>query len=404
MNLLLVNPVHPSTPHVSAVRAWRFACSLADMGHRVVLLTAAGMDMPAVAPATLVGHDWRRPAVIAPAALTMARAPAGRNRMLQRLRTGVALLRRGGYQSAWIDAALHSGQRLAAEFRPDAIWATFGKMEAVFVARRLSRDLGVPWILDLKDNWELFVPKLLRRIMAWRVRGWQALSANSEQTAELAARWHGAPARVIYSGIEEAFMGVGETRGEPLSVRHHLHLNLIGSLYDTRLASELLSAIDEWFRTLAVHDRERLGLRYMGADGALFTRLAEEAGTEIPWRAVGYLPVAEMAGACRGALLNMYIANDVGFHHKLLELLACGRPVLAYPRETGEARALNKRVHGAMIEPGNEAGIMQALNVALAHAIAPQHTQYDPALFQDYSWPSQARRLERMLADAAAAG
>lgn len=401
MNLLLVNPVHPSTPHISGVRAWRFACELAGMGHRVVLLTATapGTDkpQPLAVPDT---HDWREPLVLAAAAFA-GTEPVWRWGALRKVRTLWQMLRHGGYHLAWSEAALAAVERLQPVFVPQVIWGTVGKMESAFVARRLSRSLTVPWVLDLKDNWKLFVPAPLRSAMARRVAGWDAVTANAGTTGADARRWHRAEPRIVYSGVDDAFFCPAGARAP---VGDSFVINLIGSLYFSDRLQELLRGIDHWSRRLSAADRGRVQVRYIGGDTAMFEQAVQATKLSASSHAGGYVPIEQMAAAARSAAVNMYLTHDGSFHHKLLELLVSGRPVMAFPGEGDESRALAVQVGGDLIEPGNSEGVSRALDTI--HRDWPRECRSDagasdqsPAL--RYSWNAQARLLEEVLANAA---
>jgi glycosyltransferase involved in cell wall biosynthesis len=405
MNLWLVNPVHPSTPHISAVRAWRFAQALSRMGHRVVVLTAtpAGVNPGPIPIAE--EHDWREPLVIA-AAMFESGPPGSRNpALLRKLQTALKMVRHGGYGSRWADATVAAALGLGDRFRPDAIWATYGKMEAAFVAKRLSRLLGVPWVLDIKDNWEVFVPRLLRGTMARRLRGWRAITANCAFTRDQATRWHGGtPARIVYSGVDEAFFAdlVPDAGGRPVA-NDAFVINLIGSLYYAEKLHALLQGVLNWVCQLTDEERQCIELRYLGSDVGMFERTIQDIGLPIATRSEGYLSIERMAAATRAAQVNMYVTHDGSFHHKLLELLASGPPVLAYPQEGAEARALACEIQGDLIEPVDPQGVEGALTALHrrwqrddADGVCPA-----PPLCERFSWDLQARELEEVLAHVA---
>ena len=403
MNLLMVNPVHPSTPHISGVRAWRFACELAGMGHRVVLLTANGdgtsLQQPHIAAEL---HDWRKPLVLAPVAFA-AKAPSGRLGAMRKVRTILQMLRHGGYHAHWSNAAVAATEQLQTVFRPDVIWATVGKMESAFVARRLSRSLSVPWVLDLKDNWELFVPGPLRRVMARRVAGWDAVTVNAGATAADARRWHHAEPRIVYSGVDDAFFGSADTQVTAAD-DHRFVLNLVGSLYFSDQLQELLRGIDQWSRGLAQDERERIQIHYVGGDVAIFEQAVQASKLVVLTHALGYLPIDQMAAAARSAAVNMYVAHNATFHHKLLELLASGRPLIAFPVEGHESRALAAQFGGALIEPGGVDGIVCALDAIHREWRPPRGPALgvaDMAPVLRYSWNAQARLLEEVLVNVA---
>ena len=199
MNVLMVNPVHPSTPHISAVRAWRFAEELAHRGHRVVLLTAHRADGGADQGPPTDNHDWHEPLVLSFAGVNRKVPSVSPPRPLRRAATAVRLFRDGGRNGAWVRASVAGVTRSHAGFKPDVVWCTFGTMEGVFAAKQIAKVTGCPWVLDVKDNWELYVPRGMRRLMAWRIKGWSAITANAESTAYVAAKWHDASPAVIYS-------------------------------------------------------------------------------------------------------------------------------------------------------------------------------------------------------------
>jgi len=64
MDILLINGTHPAAPHISGVRAGRFASELARMGHRCVLICPPMPGMAARDPASIATHDWSRPLII----------------------------------------------------------------------------------------------------------------------------------------------------------------------------------------------------------------------------------------------------------------------------------------------------------------------------------------------------
>ena len=104
-------------------------------------------------------------------------------------------------------------------------------------------------------------------------------------------------------------------------------------------------------RTLTEGEKRKVVVRYLGGDVAMFTTAVRECIPQVRTEAKGYAPIEELAGCCRGSKVNMYVAHQGTFHHKLLELLACGRPMLAYPGESDESRRLVREAGGELLEP-----------------------------------------------------
>ncbi|MHB8872442.1 MAG: glycosyltransferase [Myxococcaceae bacterium] len=391
MNILLINPVHPSTAHVSAVRADRFGNELAKLGHRVVLLCAARDDDELRPRGELRTHDWTHPYVLSTESASHPAAETGRSAVLRKIETMSRMVMDGGYQSPWVRSAVSDMLSRVADFRPNVIWVTFGKMEAVVVARRLARRLEVPWVLDLKDNWEIYVPRGLRRVMAFRTRGWVALTANSEFTRDRARIWQRDEATVIYSGVDQVFFERDQPR-----LDDRFTINLVGGLYFVERVLGLLDGIGQWVDRLTAADRARVQVCYLGSDLARFEACIGMRRRGFEARAIGYLSAGDLAPACRHAAVNAYVVHDGTFHHKLLELLACGRPLIAYPAERAESRRLALQVQGELLEPSDPESVAQALDDVHRRWEARSCSAQDrsPEL---YSWTAQTRMLEELL-------
>ena len=397
MNILLINPVHPATPHVSAVRAWRFAKGLASLGHRALLLTASRQGQPTPGIDALANHDWQQPFILAVANINEEAGLGARlPKLLHKARTAWRMLKHGGKLAGWTVSALRATHGLSERFAPDVVWCTFGLMEAVIVAKRIASGAGCPWVLDIKDNWELYVPRGLRRLMAWRTRGWAALTANARFAAEKARLWQGSEATVVYSGVDESFFARGEDvdKGEKTFC-----INLIGGVYFREHLESFLIGLGIWVDSLAPEQRSRIVVRYLGADGQLVGEVAQRCAPKIEITRVGYLAADRMAYYCRGAAVNAYIAHSGMFHQKFLELLACGRPLMVYPVESDESRDLARQASGVLLEVSDSAQVSSKLaNLHRLWLSAPgQSASPDPVRL--YSWVYQARVLEQVLAN-----
>jgi len=399
VRLLFVNPTHPFTPHISGTRAWRFAEELAKSGHQVVLLCATLNHNHTADDGGIEDHDWRKPFVL-------ACDPDGTNRVgnavlsapVRKAVTVWSLLLHGGTMRRWATMADTAARRLFDRFRPDVVWATFGRMEAVFVARRVAYAVRCPWVLDIKDNWELYVPAGLRRMLVARTKGWAALTANSCFTQEKARIWQGTEATVIYSGVDPAFFA-----DHTLGCRDSdlFCINLVGGLYYREKLVDFVGGLKQWADSLASDERNKIQLRYLGGDRELFQEVASVGNLAIDVTTTGYIPVYEMAQHCRCCALNVYIAHGSGFHHKLLELLACGRPVIAYPTELEESRVLARYIGGELLTPNTPAAV--ASELARLHERWRAGGLTGPALesAREFSWAAQAKRLEKVLDDVA---
>jgi glycosyltransferase involved in cell wall biosynthesis len=397
VNILMVNPVHPATPHISATRAWRFSEELSRRGHRVVLLTASppasvqeGPDDP---DRDVRGHDMQRPLVVACGSAATNEAAPSAMPVLRRVTTATSMMLDGGQRKAWVARATRAAEGLPSDCRPDVIWCTVGMLESAFVAKRAATAFGCPWVLDVKDNCEAFVPRGLRSIMSWRLRGWAAVTANAQFSADLVQGWLGTAPSVIYSGVESDFFSPAETVDPPEGV---VRLMLVGSTYFPHELLRCFEGIRMWFNRLPAEQQRRVVLQYIGGDGeavaSAASRLLPEACVEV----LGYRPVAEMARACRSASVNMYIAHPAGFHHKLLELFACGRPVIAFPSEQAEATQLSQQT-GARLRVAESPEVLADLLFTLPRTVDDRPGPSSADFESRWSWAAQAATLELVL-------
>ena len=395
MNILMINPVHPRTPHISAVRAWRFAQELASLEHRVVLLTAPLAGEPPVEIEDINRHVWNTAFVLPCASGTTDASKRGGARVFGKLATAVRMLWEGGALGGWVRRSVLVAGLLGEMFEPDVVWCTFGKMEAVFAARRIATLAGRPWVLDVKDNWELYVPRGLRRLMVWRTRGWAAVTANAQFTAVKARQWQRTEPTVVYSGVDDAFY---ERAIAALSPTTLFRINLIGSLYHRGHLCVFLKGLRRWSAGMCKTDSATIELCYMGADNAMLDEELERHPLDLAVRRFGYVNVGELAVNCQQGAVNAYIAHSGGFHHKLLELLACGRPLLTVPQEDDESRSLIRQADGLLIEAADEAAVEAGLAQVYRNWINGFAAGVAPSMpARQHSWQSQAQQLETVL-------
>ncbi len=358
----------------------------------MILLTAPlkGQETPRVV--NHAHHDWSVPLILE------ATNPGPRSRPLvfplNKLVTGARMLVSGGAQSVWVRDAVRRFGQLERGFHPDVVWCTFGKLEAVVVARRIARRVGCAWVLDVKDNWELYVPRGIRRLMAMRIRGWSAVTVNAEFNFDTARKWLGADADVVYSGVDDAFFEV--RRGSCNSSSRFV--TVIGSVYSPERLAVLLRGIRKWCLSLDARERKIVLVKYLGADGDTFKRVADACVPDMPAEVVGYLPIEQMAALCRQAIANTYVRHTGTFHHKLLELLACQRPLIVHPSESAESRRLAHEACGDLCEAESEDRVADGL-VGAASSVrsADACAINDESRVSAFSWRNQAQRLEKVL-------
>ncbi len=393
MRIVLINHCHPATPHVCAVRAREFARALARLGLEVVLLTQTLEGQPVPIPAsdlaqTLAAHDFAVP-------YYLACAPVGFSR-LRRLRAGQlpALIRRpltlwqllvhGGMFTDWRNGTQPYLEPLATQFKPDVVWATFGNTDSWNIAQQLAHTARCPWIADVKDHWDAFIPAPLRGMTARRYRDAAAMTALSKSHVRTSGPWFGRTIDVVYSGFPTVWR-----HAKPETETPGLQISLTGGLYDDAPLQDMCAALAAWFRTLNESDRAKVKLVYAGNDGDKLRAALQTAGVPIPLDDRGFVSLDDLFAIYRRSRINMFLRTNRVFHHKILELIAADRPILCYPEESDEAKDIVADVSAMLYSCDSVAEIQHALTSAMGR----HFTHADGARLDRYSWDAQAEKL-----------
>jgi glycosyltransferase involved in cell wall biosynthesis len=396
---VFVNHCHPDCPHVCGTRAREFASALARRGDRIVLLTETlRRDDEALDPKeltrALAAHDWSAPFRLAvrprPApvleALRAGRMPAP----LRAIVIAYQYLLRGGMFTDWRDASEPYWQPLVSGFHPDVVWGVFGNTDAWAIAQGIARQARCPWVRDIKDQWTKFIPASFQRIIAARYADAAATTGLSRANLDDTAGAFPGAATVIYSGVPVA-------AGTPATVPETpFGVTLVGTVYD----KQHLASVAEGLRQFAAGlERNAVRVSYVGTDVDAIRGVFAKA--KVPVEILGQLPFVEYWRVIAASHVNVYLrANAHGWwHHKIVELLAVGRPILCCPGEIDEARTLAASVGGTLEEAPNAAAVAAALERLRRHQLIRPSGAAAAAL----SWDARAQALSGVLQAAAQA-
>lgn len=407
MRLMFINNAHPYTPHVSGMRLFFFARAMSRFGHQVLLLTdedPTGVTSPlrpgcGIADA-ISSHNWSEPFVLAVPATSMWSTEAARHGrlpiFLRKVVTAWHFIAHGGVFPDWTLAVERRLSEVLGAFSPELVWATFGNTSNLALAQAVARAVRCPWIADIKDNWETFVPAPLRQYMAWRFRDAIALSANAEHHLAIARRWHEQEmAEIVYSGVADCLFddasGIPSTDGR--------YLLLLGATYSESVLDDYLLGVRQWLGNAAPAVRTEFRIRYAGSDEALVRRAILRAGLEGISQVDGQLPLDRMARLAKGAFACSYLWAPFTFHHKLLELLVAGRAVIAFPGEHDESRCLAKGISTPFYVCSDQDALCAALQASWLSDVAEGGRQrVAPA----WRWGDFAEDLEALFLRCAA--
>jgi len=408
VNFAFVNYVHPETPHVSSMRMRLYADALTRRGHRVLLLThprerSNAVATPAEVERLLMSHDWRTPFHFSSPPIFNWRDAAARSpelpRALRRALIFCNMTLRGGLNDDWVQGARPYWPVIKRAFRPDLVWGIFGDLSSLRAAQLLARHLGVPWAADFKDHFEVFVHPAARRIVASRYADAAGFSSNSRFHASVAARFFHMPHAVIYSGVAPAMIAASSATVDAEVFR----IVVVGSLYDGDRLRRFLAALGAWLQTLDPADLDHVELTYAGSDRCKIEPQLSAQPLPCRTRLLDQLPLDDLGRLCHSAALNAYIWSPRTFHHKLLELLACRRPVVSFPGELEESVELAAEFDGDLRVCGSEAVLQETFSSIwsnwrsgeAARSIAPLNVE-------GLTWDAMAGKLEAFLVEMSA--
>ncbi|KRF02133.1 sugar ABC transporter permease [Frateuria sp. Soil773] len=305
------------------------------------------------------------------------------------------------HAACWLLSLLWKhGRRLRAA-RYDCLLASWAYPDAV-AAGWLARWLGIPYVVKVHGN-DLNVQAghaLRRPQIRASLRGAGAVVAVSRALADKAVAL-GTPAarvHVVYNGVDNALFAPGRRSAARarLGLAEASPLLLyVGNLKPGKGCLDLLEAFPA---VLAVRPRARLV--YVGAGparGALLERAAA-LGCADRVQLAGAVPHAALGDWFGAADLVSLPSHNEGVPNVLLEAMSCGTPVVA-SRVGGIPEVVPD--YAGILVPPHATG---ALSVALLEATG---RAWDSARIAAHAggfrWDDNIGRLERILADVAAA-
>lgn len=370
--ILIVTGLYPPHAPTATVRAPKFARYLIDRGHEVRVLAAQNLQFPAAVdpeiPEELItAVPYVRRGRSAPMASADQQVPPPANADVPEKRTaGLRRLRRQlmhlpDPHVTWIGPAVAAGDAIAAAWRPDVIFSSGPPHSSHFVAARLSRQLGVPFVAELRDLWSdniygtaMRITNLLNRQLERRALSKAAaIVAVTEGVAAILSKRYGKPVVCAANGYDPLdFAGLEDVA--PLDP-DRLTIIHAGSTYNGNRSPAPL------FEGLArlQPDPAKLRVHFWGEDSAVVMQLAEVAGVTHLVEAhppIGRKDILRIERAADVLLLLRF--DTEGEKHvvagKLYEYVGARRPILCHGQMEGEAvDIINRNALGLV---SNDAG------------------------------------------------
>lgn len=139
MKILLLAGFFPPHAPLAATRAPSLARHLLRQGHDIRVVAANNPDWPPVA-----GHDLPEGVVRFTPVAPMGHGAWG---------WFAALTAYPDKRVGWLPHAIKAATEIAAEWRPEVIFATAPPITTLLAASLLSRRTGIPWVAEFRDLW-----------------------------------------------------------------------------------------------------------------------------------------------------------------------------------------------------------------------------------------------------------
>jgi glycosyltransferase involved in cell wall biosynthesis len=408
--LLMVAYWYPPAVGAAAERAWAFARHLPGHSWHCRVLTAKRKGPPPSADGVTV-HDI----VDRLSARDVPFRDYDPRQRPCRLRSCLRELIFPDRFVSWHRSATQPGIDLIRNHRPDLILASFPPASAVALALRLSRETGVPLVLDFRDRWlgpGGYEPVFNRtrekhlRLERDAIAHSRAIIAISDAMADAIVREHNfdrSRVFVIPNGYEPATSELESSalprRSPASSTRGRLTITHVGTVIPRNRPDLFFESI----RTLSARDLLRdVAFRFVGN---LSARYLDAAGLARFVQTTGLVSrpqaLREMSSADALLLLTGRYVGQWGYNAKLFEYIRAGRPVLCLEESPGsnDRRLLEQFAPGrSFFAPvNNPDAIARAVEALRAYLRDPPEAPPPNDAFAAYSRPATVAKLAACL-------
>jgi hypothetical protein len=386
--VLVVAYLFPPTADVGVHRTLRFVRWLPESGWRPVVLTASNARVdhvdPALCarvPAGLPVYGARSFELLNDGVSISSGRPSIAPRLARNLWRELAV---PDHRVGWVPRAVRMGRRIVERHRPRAIYVSGKPFSSYWIAERLSRRFGLPWVMDMRDPWvhdgrvrprNALHSAGARRMEAQLVERAAAVIANTHlNRRDLVERYPKLPAEkfvAIPNGYDRGdYADLPHEKLDRFTVAFTGAFRVPGRLrlpvWDTHGPDFFFRALGELFRAQPAL-RQDVDVVFMGGGSSAVSAAARAHGVEsnvqvIPWR-----PYAEALAIVKQAHVALCMLPR-GEHSagmvpsKLYQYLGLGTHVLALADE-GEAASVVRETRGGTVVRGDDvAGIARALD------------------------------------------
>jgi glycosyltransferase involved in cell wall biosynthesis len=314
----------------------------------------------------------------------------------------------------WIRPAVKAAVSLSNRKRPDVLWATAGPVSAFTIAQRLSRETGIPYVLDFRDAWTITYNDFDERRPRWAkhfdrrnmfafLQGAKAIVFRYEAEAECYWRaYNGAldasRIHIIPNGYEGEVDRFTVSRGQKCNILY------TGTLPDYRYDSFLQALA--FLQSTLPEEARRLNIQFVGEGTESLSRDIEALGLSglITTRGpMSHDAVTRLSREADALLVLGRAATMRGYElfaaAKLFGYLKAGRPIIGVlPND--EARKILERVGVPTVANVDSISEIVAVLQNVLHRWREEKLQSlvpDPNACRAFSAESQVGRLVRAL-------
>ena len=307
----------------------------------------------------------------------------------------------------WWRHARRAVRQAAQRTRFDAIWATSDPIITLGLARLASEELGLPWMADLRDSFNVqrFQKWYRRPIWAYHERRLcrraNSIVTVSKHMAQRISEVTGRETRVLENGFD------AELFANPPAPRRDVFRLIYAGTFHSRLQSPrlVIEAVARLIETKAVPEA-KLELAFYEPSAQQVEAIYPEAIRRLPVRTYSRLSHKAIIQTqqASAALLLLTVAGQKGvLTGKLFDYLAAGRPILAVPDDQGDVAAVLR---------STGAGVMANTVEEIANVLLRWYREWEikgevsmrrnEDAIQHYSRRQQTKRLATMLGEMSA--
>lgn len=401
--VLIVSYVFPPANSMGAVRVGKFAKYLPEFGWEPIVLTA---DKPKGVPQTL-------PVEIDEA--NVVRTPCFElGSTIWRILAGLPIFRMVlANPMGWYQHGVKVGRQILSEHKFDAIFSSYYPSSSHFIASRLQRRTGIPWIAEFRDPWSFtpysrktwFSESVEKRIEERVMKNSCLLIAVSEPDTRQLEEIHHKKVAVIPNGFDE------KDYLEEIPLTSKFTLTYTGNIYagkrDPALLFEALNQMHNEGK-IATDDFE---VRFFGGSSLNNLRpLIIKYHLEDIVKIYGFVPSRESIWKQKESTVLLLLSwNDprdkATYTGKIFEYLGAQRPILAIGYKGGNIdKLLRSSGTGVLVDE------LAAMKDILGRWIDEwqqfgeivSHWKPDTNVIKRYTRREGARRLAELLKEASA--